>query len=82
MPVLFVVIALPATFAAYSWYRHVFERECLALLREERALAGRARSAQLIARSARTGPGGSDRPDRGMQWQGTTQVKSRRSTST
>lgn len=38
---LIMIIALPMAFAAYCWYRHVFERECLAVLREEDALAAR-----------------------------------------
>ena len=41
MLLLLMLIAVPVVFGAYSWYRHVFERECLALLREENALAAR-----------------------------------------
>lgn len=49
---LIMIIALPLALVAYSWYRHVFERECLALLREEDALAAREARAAHLARAA------------------------------
>ncbi len=56
MPIvsLFVIVPLALTlaFVAYSWHRHVFERECLVLFREEQALvapeARQARAAQSV----------------------------------
>lgn len=47
-----MLIALPLAFAAYSWYRHIFERECLALLREEEAMANREAREAYLARAA------------------------------
>ena len=38
---MFIIVVLPAAFVAYSWYRHVLERENLALLRETNAWRAR-----------------------------------------
>lgn len=56
---LIAVPAVPVVFGAYSWYRHVLERECLALLREENALA--AREARALETRTLEMSGGRDR---------------------
>jgi hypothetical protein len=53
MPVLFLLVAVLVVFGAYSWYRHVSEREALALLREENELLALQARTRRLATSSR-----------------------------
>jgi hypothetical protein len=55
MPMLLLLVAVLVVFGAYSWFRHVSEREALALLREENELVALQARVHQLATTSRAG---------------------------